>query len=103
FGRLIPPKRTAAAIGTIVKNWRCDYVVIQNSLYGYAALPQIRRDCPRAKILDLVHSIDDLWDQSSVTREVAPQIDIRIALSTGIRQHLLSAGTVEERIRVIRS
>src|SRR5262249_37143997 len=100
---LVPPRRTVAAVWTIVKNWQCAGLVVQNSLAGYAALPQIKRNLPTIKIVDVIHSVDELWDQVAVTREVDSQIDTRVAISGEIRRRLLSSGTSEERIRVIRS
>jgi hypothetical protein len=46
LAQLVPPERMSAAVSSIVSNWRCDAVLVQNSLYGYAALPDIKRHSP---------------------------------------------------------
>jgi hypothetical protein len=38
----VAPERVPASVFTIVSNWKCDAVLVQNSLPGYAALPQIK-------------------------------------------------------------
>ena len=98
LAQLVPPERMSSAIFSIVSNWRCDAVLVQNSLYGYAALPHIKREFPGMKIMDLVHAFDDNWDQISVTAEVAPHIDVRLAVSSAVRDRLLATGIGPQRV-----
>lgn len=103
LARVVPPRKTVAAIYTIVTNWNCGAVVVQNSLAGYAALPHIARDLPRAKLLDVVHSVDEQWDLISVTAGLARQIDVRVAVSDAVRSRLLACGTPGDHITLVRN
>ena len=103
LARVVPPRKTVAAIYTIVTNWNCGAVVVQNSLAGYAALPHIARDLPRAKLLDVVHSVDEQWDLISVTAGLARQIDVRVAVSDAVRSRLLACGTPGNHITLVRN
>jgi glycosyltransferase involved in cell wall biosynthesis len=103
LAQVVPPDRMAAAVYSIVLNWKCDLVLAQNSLYAYAALPQIKRDLPGTKTMDIIHSIDDRWDQVACSAEVAPCIDMRVAMSEAVRGRLLAAGMPAERVRLLRS
>jgi glycosyltransferase involved in cell wall biosynthesis/GT2 family glycosyltransferase len=103
LAQVVPPDRMAAAVYSIVLNWKCDLVLTQNSLYAYATLPHIKRDLPRTRTIDIIHSIDDRWDQIACSAEVAPSIDLRVAMSEAVRSRLLAAGTPVERVRLLRS
>jgi glycosyltransferase involved in cell wall biosynthesis len=103
LAQVVPPDRMAAAVYSIVLNWKCDLVLAQNSLYAYAALPQITRDLPATKTMDIIHSIDDRWDQVACSAEVAPYIDVRVAMSEAVRRRLLATGMPAERVRLLRS
>jgi glycosyltransferase involved in cell wall biosynthesis len=92
-----------AALCSIISNWRSDYLLIQNSLYGYAAIPHLRKMRPDIKIIDLIHSVDDAWDQIGSTVEVAPEIDQRIAMSQSVRDRLIAAGTAGSKIVLARN
>ncbi len=46
LARVVTPERMVAALCSIISNWQCDYVLIQNSLYGYAAIPHHQEDAP---------------------------------------------------------
>jgi glycosyltransferase involved in cell wall biosynthesis len=103
LARAVPAQKTVAAIYTIVTNWNCGAVVVQNSLAGYAALPHIARDLPGARLMDVVHSVDEKWDLVSVTAGLARQIDVRVAVSDAVRQRLLACGTPGDRIELVRN
>jgi len=91
-GSIVPPQKTVAAIYSIVTNWKCAAVLVQSSLAGYSAFPHIKRDLPHAKLMDLVHSVDENWDLISVTAGLARQIDVRVAVSGAVRSRLLACG-----------
>ena len=59
LARVVPPRQTVAAVYSIITNWKCAAVLVQNSLAGYAALPHIGRDLPHARLMDVVHSVDE--------------------------------------------
>jgi glycosyltransferase involved in cell wall biosynthesis len=103
LARVMPPERMVAALCSIISNWRCDYLLIQNSLYGYAAIPHLRKILPDIKIIDVIHSVDDAWDQIRSTVEVAPEIDQRIAMSQSVRDRLIALGTAGSKITLARN
>jgi glycosyltransferase involved in cell wall biosynthesis len=103
LAKVVSTERMAAALVSVVSNWRCDFIVVQNSLYGYAALPHLRRLWPGIKIIDVIHNIDEDWDLIASTSEVAGEVDIRVAVSDSVRRRLLSSGVPEDRIRLLRS
>jgi len=103
LARVVPPQKTVATIYSMVTNWKCATVLVQNSLAGYAALPHIKRDLPQARLMDLVHAIDNNWDLVSVTAGLAAQIDMRVAVSDAVRSRLLACGTPESHISLVRN
>jgi glycosyltransferase involved in cell wall biosynthesis len=103
LAQVVPPERMIAALCSIVPNWRCDYLLIQNSLYGYAALPHLKKLLPDTRIFDLVHYVDEGWDQIAATAEVASCIDCRVALAESVRDRLLATGTPESKILLVRN
>ena len=103
LAQVVTPQKTVAAVYSIVTNWKCTAVLVQNSLAGYAALPHIKRDLPHAKLMDLVHSVDEDWDLMSVTAALAAQIDVRVAVSGAVRSRLLACGTPESHIAMVRN
>jgi glycosyltransferase involved in cell wall biosynthesis len=100
---LVPPDRMTGALYSIVMNWKCDLVVVQNSLAGYSAIPQIKRDLPSAAAMDIIHALDEQWDQVACTAGVGPYLDWRVAFSGSVRRRLLAAGTPAGRLRSLRS
>ena len=96
--QVVVPERMVAAIYSVISNWRCDYLLVQNSLYGYAAIPHIRKKFPNIKIIDVIHSVDEAWDQIGATAAVAAHIDQRIAMSQSVRDRLLAMGTPDSKI-----
>jgi glycosyltransferase involved in cell wall biosynthesis len=84
-------------------NWQFDAIVIQNSMAGYSAVPDLRRALPQLRIVDFVHAVDPAWDFVSSTMAIAGQIDIRVVISEGGRKRLLGAGIPPEKIRLIRN
>jgi glycosyltransferase involved in cell wall biosynthesis len=103
LARAVPTERTPEAILAVVANWKCDAVLVQNSLPGYAALSHIKRAFPGIRTIDLIHALDDQWDQVSVTAGVAAFIDLRVAVSQAVGERLLASGTPKERIRIVRN
>jgi len=103
LAQVVPPDRLVGAVYSMILNWQCDLVVVQNTMYGYAALPQIKRALPGARTMDVIHAIDELWDQVAYTTQVAPSIDMRVALSEAAHSRLIAGGTNAERARLLRS
>jgi glycosyltransferase involved in cell wall biosynthesis len=103
LAQVVPPDRMIAALYSMISNWRCDYLLLQNSLYGYAALPHLKKLLPNLRMFDLVHYIDEGWDQIASTVEVASYIDRRVALAESVRDHLLAMGTPESKILLVRN
>lgn len=101
LARVVAPEHMPATVFTIVSNWKCDAVLVQNSLSGYAALPHIKSAAPDALVIDLIHALDARWDQIALTAKVAAHIDLRVAPSSSVRDRLLEAGTLRDRVRVI--
>ena len=91
LAKAVRPEKITAALCSIIANWRCDYVVIQNSLYGYAAIPQLKKMLPGCKVFDVVHALDNSWDLIASTADVASQIDVRVAMSEAVRERLGNA------------
>ncbi len=88
LARVVRPERMIAAVCSVVSNWRCGYLVVQNSMYGYAALSHVKTLLPGIKIFDVLHALDDSWDQIRATAEAAPYIDVRIAMSEAVRDRI---------------
>jgi glycosyltransferase involved in cell wall biosynthesis len=103
LAQAVPLDRMAAAIGSAVVNWRCNTLVLQNSLYGYAALPLIKRLLPSIQIIDVNHYLDEGWDQMAATSDVASYIDRRVALAESVRDRLLAMGTPASKIVLVRN
>jgi len=101
LAQVIPPERMIAGLCSVISNWRCDYLVVQNSLYGYAAIPHIKKLLPEIKIVDVIHSVDEAWDQIGSTAGVASEIDRRVAMSEAVRNRLLAVGVPEEKISLV--
>lgn len=103
LAQVVTPEKMTAAVYSIVSNWRCDYLVLQNSLYGYAALRHIKDRLPEITVFDLIHSVDGDWDQIGATAAVTAEIDLRVAMSESVRDRLLAMGTPESRIVPVRN
>jgi glycosyltransferase involved in cell wall biosynthesis len=103
LAQIVTPERMTAAVYSIITNWRCDYLVLQNSLYGYAALSHIKQVLPSIQIIDVNHYVDDTWDQIGSTAQAAPYIDRRVALAESVRDRLLALGTAESKILLVRN
>ncbi|HTR39506.1 MAG TPA: glycosyltransferase family 4 protein [Bryobacteraceae bacterium] len=99
----VPVEHRVAEVCSIAASWNCNFVLVQNSLFGYAALPPIRRLLPDAKLMDVVHNVDESWDIVAATASVAHCLDVRVAVSDLVRRRLLAAGTPEDRIHLISS
>ena len=101
LARAVTPERMTAALCSVISNWRCDCIVVQNSLYGYAALPHIKKLAPAIQIIDVIHSVDEAWDQIGAVAQVASYIDARVAMSEAVRDRLLALGTPESKILLV--
>jgi len=95
---IVTAERMVAALCSVISNWRCDYLLLQNSLYGYAALPHIKKMLPGIKVFDVIHSVDEAWDQIASTAGMAAHIDRRVAMSQSVRDRLLALGTPDSKI-----
>jgi glycosyltransferase involved in cell wall biosynthesis len=100
---LAPPGRVPGVLFAIIRNWQFETVLIQNSLAAYSILREVRAELPQIRIMDLVHSVDPEWDVISSTREIANDIDVRIAISEAVRTRFLQEGVPERKIRLIRN
>jgi glycosyltransferase involved in cell wall biosynthesis len=100
---VVSSEKMVAALCSVIFNWRCDYLLVQNSLYGYAAIPYIKKMLPGIKVFDVIHSVDAAWDQIASTVDVAAYIDRRVAMSQSVRDRLLAMGTRESKILAVRN
>jgi glycosyltransferase involved in cell wall biosynthesis/GT2 family glycosyltransferase len=91
LAKAVPSEKMTAALCSIITNWRCDTVVIQNSLYGYAAIPHLKKMQPECRIIDVIHSLDNFWDLVAATADVASEIDVRVAMSEALHHRLGNA------------
>jgi len=103
LAQVAAPERMVAALCSVIANWRCDILIVQNSLYGYAAVQHIRKLLPDIKIVDVIHSVDEAWDQIASTAGVAAEIDHRVAMSEAVRNRLVALGVAEEKIVLVRN
>ncbi len=100
---LVSSDRLAGAVYSIAANWQVDFVLVQNSLEAYGAIPQLRKDSPGTKIMDVIHGVDEEWDVISATAGVARDIDTRVVASEAARERLLRLGAKPESVRLIRN
>lgn len=100
---LVSQNRLAAAVYSIATNWQVDFLLIQNTLEAYGAIPQLKKDSPGTQVMDLIHAVDLQWDVISATAAVAGHIDLRIVISEKARCRLLQAGVEENHIQLIRN
>jgi glycosyltransferase involved in cell wall biosynthesis len=103
LARVVTPEKMPAALCSMISNWRCDYLLIQNSMYGYSALPHIKKMLPGIKVFDVIHSVDGAWDQIAPTANLAAHIDRRVAMSEAVRDGLLAAGMPAAKILLVRN
>lgn len=96
-----PPGQIVSALYSLVVNHAMRGVVLQNSLYGYAALPHLRTALPAVRIFDLIHAVGGAWDLASVVAPAAHAIDTRIVISETGARHLAGLGGNPDRIRWI--
>jgi glycosyltransferase involved in cell wall biosynthesis len=100
---LVPADRGAGALYSIVKCWKFETLLIQNSLAAYSVVPEIKATVEGIRVMDLVHSVEKEWNFVSSTSTVARSIDTRIVISEAARQSMLRANTPESKIRLIRA
>ena len=99
----VPVEHRVQEICSIVAGWKCHFALLQNSLFGYAALPHLRRLSAGTKLIDIVHNIDESWDLLAATAQAAGCLDVRVAISDLIRRRMIAAGTPADRIRLLPS
>ena len=100
---LVSPDRLAGAVYSIAANWQVDFFLVQNALEAYGAIPQLKKDLPGTKVMDLIHAVDEEWDVMSATAPVAAHIETRIVISEAARERLRRLGGEETSIRLIRN
>jgi glycosyltransferase involved in cell wall biosynthesis len=100
---LVSFDKVAAAIYSIIVNWRAETVVVQNSLIAYSILPNLKSQSPNIRTMDLIHSVDEDWDIVAATGNVAPSLDLRVAISESVRSRLADHGIPDSKIRLIRN
>jgi len=101
--KLVGFGKAGAAVYSIALNWGVETLLLQNSLTGYSILPQLKARLPSLRTIDLIHSVDQDWDIVAATRDVAPSLDIRVAISETVRASLRRQGTPDAKIRLIRN
>lgn len=95
--------KAAAALYSIAVNWGVETLLVQNSLSGYSILPHLKTRLPELRTIDLIHSADEDWDLMAATRDVAPALDLRVAISETVRTRLRQDGAPDSKIRLIRN
>jgi glycosyltransferase involved in cell wall biosynthesis len=93
---LVPDTHIVPAIYSIVSNWQCGAMLVQNALSGYAAIPLLKRAMPGLRVIDLIHATGSNWDVISATASVAKEIDTRVTISEAVRER---AGAAARLIR----
>lgn len=101
LGAAVPARYTAAAVVSIVSNWQCETLLVQNSLPGYEVIADLKTLCPDLRIFDLIHAVSEDWNVVNCTAPVSDLIDVRVVISQQAQNHLLAAGVRPERIRRI--
>jgi GT2 family glycosyltransferase len=92
------PDMMAPALYTIIVNWECETVVIQDSPAAYSAVVAMRRERPEMRILDIVHTAGGEKHPLPSGPDFAALFDFRLAVSTAAAEHLKASGTPAERI-----
>ncbi|HXB73623.1 MAG TPA: glycosyltransferase [Candidatus Acidoferrales bacterium] len=100
---IVPEELMPAAVFSVVRNWRCDHVLLQNSLAGYAALTHIRRELPSVRLIDILHAVESRWNQIATVEQVPPEIDSRVAMNQGVRDRLLANRQPPNKIVLLRA
>jgi glycosyltransferase involved in cell wall biosynthesis len=101
--QLVDYRNVEAALLSIITNWNCDTLLVQNALPCYSVIPHLRRWLPEIRVFDLVHAVGQDWDIVSSVAAVSQHIDMRVAVSESVRSHLVRAGVPPQRIKVIRN
>jgi len=99
--KLVHAEKLTPAIYSICVNWELDALLLQNSLYAYSVLPQIKKKLPPIRTIDVIHSVDADWNQVAATRGIDAALDVRVAISERVRQELIAQGIDESKIRLI--
>jgi glycosyltransferase involved in cell wall biosynthesis len=99
--KLMDTERVPAGVYCIGVNWKLDFLLVQNSLPAYSVLPQIKKRLPDIRTIDLIHAVNQDWNQVTATRGVDAAIDVRVAISDTVRRELIRQGVDESKIRLI--
>jgi glycosyltransferase involved in cell wall biosynthesis len=103
MAQLIPGERAPRFAYSVAVNWELDVLVMQNSAAAYSILPAFKEKRPTARVIDILHAVDEDWDFFAATLEVTEHLDRRIVISDAGRKRLEDMDTPAEKIRLIRN
>jgi glycosyltransferase involved in cell wall biosynthesis len=103
LSQLVPVERAPRFLYSVAANWGLDLLVIQNSAAAYSVLPALKEKRPAARVVDILHAVDEDWDFFAATLDVADHLDRRIVISEAGRKRLEDMDTPAEKIRLIRN
>jgi glycosyltransferase involved in cell wall biosynthesis/GT2 family glycosyltransferase len=103
LAQLVPGEKAPRFLYSIAANWELDVLVIQNSAAAYSILPALRQKRPTARVVDVLHAVDEDWDFFAATLDVAGHLDRRVVISEAGRARLEEMNTPAEEIRLIRN
>jgi len=103
LARLVPGEKAQRFLYSVASNWELDVLVVQNSAAAYSILPALKQKRPAARVVDILHAVDEDWDFFAATLEVAEHLDRRIVISEAGRKRLEDMNTPEDQIRLIRN
>ncbi len=103
LSRLVPAEQAPRFLYSVAVNWGLDLLVVQNSAAAYSILPALKEKRPTARVIDILHAVDEDWDFFAATLEVAEHLDRRIVISEAGRKRLEDMDTPPENIRLIRN
>jgi glycosyltransferase involved in cell wall biosynthesis/GT2 family glycosyltransferase len=103
LAQLVPGEKAPRFLYSIAVNWELDVLVMQNSAAAYSILPALKEKRPAARVVDILHAVDEDWDFFAATLEVAAHLDRRVVISEAGRKRLEEMDTPAEEIRLIRN
>jgi glycosyltransferase involved in cell wall biosynthesis/GT2 family glycosyltransferase len=103
LAQLVPGEKAPRFLYSVAVNWELDVLVMQNSAAAYSVLPALKEKRPAARVIDILHAVDEDWDFFAATLEVAAHLDRRVVISEAGRNRLEQMDTPEETIRLIRN
>ena len=63
LAQVVTPERMVAALCSVISNWRCDYLLSKTAFMDMRRSRIIKKMLPAIKIIDVIHSVDEAWDQ----------------------------------------